>query len=165
LSGTEVTHLPVNLELIVEDFITDLIDRIGLVTIILPASVHWAPLAIPDAEATLIHPFTFLLVTPPQTMLLFRGACVGLRGARKTKKRIIMNGVSGVIPTLVRITKVRKIGRKSVTIKENDMICILSTDNGVKLVVELHNASTLGIGGFVKRIIASNPLVTPVVLS
>jgi len=31
--------------------------------------------------------------------------------------------------------------------------------------IELHNASMLGIGGFVKRIIASNPLVTLIVLS
>lgn len=45
------------------------------------------------------------------------------------------------------------------------MICVLSTNNSMEFGVELHNTSMLGIGGFIKRIIASNPLVTLVVLS
>lgn len=156
--------LSVYIKLILEDLVADLVDSIGLFPIILLASVDWTPLAVPDAKSTLIHPLTLLLITPPQTTLLFGSTSVNLGGTGETEEGVIVDGVTGVIPVLVRITEVREVGCKGVAIKEDDVIGILGTDGSVNFIVELHNASVFGVGGFVEGVVAGDPLVALVVL-
>lgn len=84
-------HLGIDLELIVEDLVTDLVDSIGLLSLVLPTSVHWAPFTIPDAKTALVHPLTLLLITPPQTTLLFLSTGVNLGGTGEAEGGVIMD--------------------------------------------------------------------------
>jgi hypothetical protein len=158
-------YLAVDFELISEDLVSDFVDGVCLLAIVLLTSVHWAPLAVPDTETMLVHPLTFLLVASPQTTLLLGSAGVKFGGFWETKEGVVMDGVSSVVPVFVCITKVREVGCEGVAIKEDDMIGILGTNNGVKLVVEFDDASVLRVGGLVEGVVTGNPLVTPVMLS
>lgn len=157
-------YLGIDLKLIIEDLVTSFIDGVGRRAIILFTSINWAPLAVPNAKTALVHPLTFLLVTPPKTTLLFFGTSICLGGSGETKHGVIVDGVSGVIPFLVGIPKVRKIRCKGVAIKEDDMVGILRTDGGMYFVIESDKAGVFGIGGLVQGIVACDPFVAFIML-
>ena len=58
----------------------------------------------------------------------------------------------------------REIRGEGVPVEENDVVRIDGTNGTVDIVVELDQTGVLRIGGFVERIVASDPLVILVVL-
>ena len=75
-----------------------------------------------------------------------------------------MDRVRRIIPLLVGIAKLRKVIRKSVSVKENGMVWIDSADSRVDFIVEPDESSMLRVGGLVQRVITCDPLVVFVVL-
>ena len=75
-----------------------------------------------------------------------------------------MDRVRGVRPPLVGIAKMREIRGEGVPVEENDVVRIDGTNGTVDIVVELDQTGVLRIGGFIERIVASDPLVILVVL-
>lgn len=58
------THVVVDGELVFEDLVALFVDGIGDVAVVLLAGVDWTPFAVPDAKIALVHPCSFLFITP-----------------------------------------------------------------------------------------------------
>lgn len=56
------------------------VDLVRFVPIVLFAGINGAPLAVPNTQATFIHPLSLLLIASLQPMFLLVGAGVRLRG-------------------------------------------------------------------------------------
>lgn len=82
------TCLVVDGKLVFEDLVAPFVDGVGGVAIVLLARIDGAPFAIPDTQTTLIQPFSFLLVAPPDSSALFVAAGI-LWGAREAKSGVV----------------------------------------------------------------------------
>jgi len=69
------------------------------------------------------------------------------------------------MPLLVHITEMRKITRECVSVEENGMLRVNRADGLVNAIVERDYSGMRRIGGFVKWVIASDPLVVNIMLS
>ncbi len=157
------THLVINVQLILQDLVPDFVDLIGLVAVVLLASINGSPFAIPNAKTPLVHPFPLLLVAPAQSPQLLSITSISLWCRREAKERIVVDGVRGVLPFLVRIAKVTEIRCKGVSVKENGMVGINGANGVVNAVVKRDDAGVLGVRRFVDWVIPSDPLVAFVV--
>lgn len=75
-----------------------------------------------------------------------------------------MDRVCSVIPILVGISELGEVGGEGVTVEEDDMIGILSTNDLVHLVIKLDDAGVLRVSGLVQGVVPGDPLVALVVL-
>ena len=164
VSQLKEEDLVIDLKLIFENSVPLLVDTIRLITIVFLPSINWTPLSIPNTKTTLIHPLSFLLITPSQPPLLFITADVLLRRTGETKDGVIMDGICSIFPFLVAISKVREIGCKGVTIKEQSVISVHCSNGFINTIIEIDDASLVWIGRFIQRIIARDPGVVLVVL-
>lgn len=159
------TILVVDLELVGQDFIARLVDGVCGLSVVLLPGVHWSKLAIPDAETSLVHPFSLLLVAPAQATFLLVSSGVRLCGGGESEAGVIVDGVRGVLPAGVRIAKVREVGGECVTVEEDSMVWVNGTDGGVDAVVEADEACVGVICGLVQWVVPCDPFVVLVMSS
>lgn len=139
------------------------VDAVRGVTLILLPCIDWTPFSVPHAQVPLVHPFSLLLVAPPQPPALLIGPNIGFWGGREAVRGVVVDGVTGVFPILVRITEVREIGCKGVAVEEDGMIGVDRADGFVDTVVECYNTGVGGVGRFVERVVTSYPFISFVV--
>jgi hypothetical protein len=140
------------------------IDGIRGLTVVRLARVNRAPLPIPHAQTARVHPLPLLFVTPVQPSLLLVAPHVLLGRSGEPEACVIMDGIAGIVPVLVRVPKVGKVGREGVRVKEEGVIWVGGPDDLVDVVVERNEAGVLGVGGLVEGVVARDPLVVLVVL-
>lgn len=96
--------LVVDVELILEEQVSALVDLIRLLAIILPARVHRSEFAVPNREASLPHPCRLFQVTSSHTCLLLVRAHILLCRVGETIKVVVVDRVDAVGPALVKVT-------------------------------------------------------------
>jgi hypothetical protein len=127
-------------------------------------SVNRSPFSVPDTQTPFIQPLSLLLIAPLQPVLLLVGSPIFLIRCREAKERVIVNGISCILPLLVCIPEMREIRRKGIAIEEYNMGRVDGADGVVDSIIEGDNAGMLRVGWFIKRVVTSDPFVILVVL-
>lgn len=139
------------------------VDGVCGFTLILLPCIDWTPFSVPHTQVPLVHPFSLLLVAPPQPPALLIGTNIGFWGGREAVRGVVVDGVTGVFPILMRVAEVREIGRKSVAVEEDGMIGVDRANGFIDTVVERYNTGVGGVGGFVQRVVAGDPFISFIV--
>lgn len=153
------TVLVVDIELVFEDLVAHGVDGVCSIPIILPPRIDRAPFAIPHAEPVLVHPLPFLLVAPPEPVLLRLAGHVVLRRGGEAEEGVVVDRVGRVVPLLVDVAKVAKVGGEGVAVEEDGVVGVDGADGFVDAVVKGEDAGVLGIGGLVDGVVACDPFV------
>jgi len=82
-------YLVVDSQLVFENLVPSFIDGVRSNAIILPPGINWAPFAVPDTKAILVHPFPLLLVRFLHSLSLFVRADIVLWTSRKAVSTIV----------------------------------------------------------------------------
>ena len=75
-----------------------------------------------------------------------------------------MNRVRRVLPILVRLAEMRKVGRKRVAVEEKSVVGVDTADRSVDTVVERDQARLVRVRRLVERVVARDPRVVLVML-
>lgn len=76
-----------------------------------------------------------------------------------------MNRIRGIVPTPVGIPKVRKIGRKSVAVQKNSVLCVNLADSHLETAVEVNQSRVLGVAWLINEVVPRDPRVVFIMLS
>ena len=160
------TYLRVELELVVQDIVAPLVDFIRRVALVLGARIYRAPLAIPDAKSSLVHPGALLCVALRHAGALLFCVRVRLGGVGEAVDGVVVDGVRGVGPAGARIVgeagEVRRVG---VAVEEEDVVRVDGADRCVDVVVEADESAVVRVGGLVHGVVTGDPLSMPVLIN
>ncbi len=92
-------------------------------------------------------------------MLLRLAAHVVFRRGREAEEGVIVDRVGRVVPLLVDVAKVAKVGCEGVAVEEDGVVWVDGADGLVDAVVEGEDAGVFGVSGFVDGVVACDPFV------
>ena len=145
--------------MIFEYLVALLVNLFRFVSVILLPRVDRTPLPVPDAESALIHPFTFFLVAPPESSLLYVTGNVLFRRGRETEEGVVVDRICHVLPLLVHISEVGEIRCEGVAVEEQGMSGVDLANSLVYTIVEIYDASVVRIGWLIQRVVSGDPSV------
>ena len=156
------TDLRIQLQLVVQNIVSSLIDLVHVLALVLLPRIHRAPLAIPHAQAPRVHPLALLLVAPHHTVSLRLRTRVRLGCVGEAVHRVVVDGECGIWPAHARIVwKAGEVGRVRVPVEEEYVVRVDGADRGVKAVVECDEAAVFRVRGFVQKVVPRDPLPRP----